>query len=266
MEFSQQTQAELERRHEHFLKLESQARAQEVAPAAALVVIRADGIKSSKRFLKNSLECPEYHNALHKAVGSTHRLWHAWAPPQFRPYLLGALRISDEVSFVVNRGDNYFGRRLLKITTTIASTLSGAMSLAFASFGHQGSLANAPVVAFDGRPLVVHEIAELQSYIRWRRLLQARNAMARTLRLKSSLSDDELYRSVPRLADDIHRLGLEVDARRLWPAFQSASSGGALYIATADGGLDGETLPADPDDERPVLRTLSKWSSLSETA
>lgn len=260
MKISPQTQQELEGLHEQFSRLEASTRSLEVAPVGALVVIRADGIKHSKHFLKDSLEQPDYHLALHEAIGRTHQIWRSWAPKPFRPYLLGALRLSDEVSFIVNRGENYYKRKLLKITTTLASTLSGAMSLTYAGADQfQGELDRAPIMAFDGRALVLDDVNELGLYIRCRRLLFSRNAMARVLRLESGLTEGDLYDGGERkLASDIYRLSLAIDERGLWEQYERAAGGSALYIARASGELEGVTLASDPEDDGAVHRALAK--------
>ncbi len=257
MDLTPRLQEQLESLLEHFTGLEDEADGLKVAPAGFFIVMRADGIKASKHFLKDTLEQPDYHNALHDAVGQVYRIWRNWAPSANRPYLLGALRLSDEVSLFVNRGDNYFARRLLKITSTLASTLSGSMTLAYASRA-RGLLARAPVMAFDGRPLLLEDGADFVSYIRCRRLLHARNAMARVLRLKSDLSDDQLYEQHPRLASDLYRLGQEIKARGLWPEYEQAAAGSALYLAQADGTLEGHTLPSDPTEDEMVRRALGE--------
>ncbi|NVB40324.1 hypothetical protein G6O69_20960 [Pseudenhygromyxa sp. WMMC2535] len=251
-------QQELELLLERFSALEAESSTVDIAPAEGLLVVRADGIKQSKRFLKDELENPRYRTALHKAVGITFRMWRDWAPEPSRPFILAALRLSDEVSFVLNRGDNYYGRRILKITTTLASTLSGAMSLAIAPPVARKSPRMLSVAAFDGRPLILGGEDELVSYIRCRRLLHARNAMAKVLRLESEFSDSQLYDEAPRLADDIHRLGREVGARSLWDRFDRAVSGSALYTAGSGKELDGRTLPGDPQDEGIVRQAVER--------
>lgn len=258
MKIIPQTQQELGKLVEQFSQLEESTGALEVAPPETLVVVRADGIKHSKHFLKDSLENPAYHTALREAIGKTYPLWRNWAPEKCRPYLLGALRLSDEVSLIVNRGENYYQRRLLKMTTTLASTLSGAMSLEFAAAGHSGPGAP-PIMAFDGRALVMREVGEFESYIRCRRLLFARNAMARVLRVTSSLSDAELYgggEEKEKLASDIYRLSREIDSRALWPEYERAAGGSALYVADVNGNLEGFTLASDPGDDEAVQRAL----------
>lgn len=255
------TQAELLTLLEHFTAREQQARTLEAAPDDKLLIIRADGIKASKHFLKDSLEHPAYHGALHSAIIKTYKLWRQWAP-KHNPYLLGALRLSDEVSFIVNRGENYYHRRLYKITSTLASTLSGSMSLEFAQTTHRNNNQQPRIMAFDGRPLLLEDMEELFAYIRCRRLLFSRNAMGRVLRLESDLGEEGLYRQEPKLAEDIVRLSQEIDARSLWPQFQKAASGSVLYIPNAEGWLNGHTLAADPSDDAAVHRVCAEVAEI----
>ncbi|PRP95389.1 hypothetical protein ENSA5_39740 [Enhygromyxa salina] len=157
---------------------------------------------------------------------------------------------------MVNRGDNYYNRRLLKITTVLASTLSGAMGLAYSQPGARMDPRGVPVATFDGRPLLLGGENDLLAYIRCRRLLHARNAMAKVLRLKSELSNERLYGDAPRLASDIHRLSRELELRSFWAHFERAASGCAMYVADADGELAGRTLPSDPGDCHAVRQAV----------
>lgn len=257
MILSESTQEELLTLLEHFTAREQQARALEAAPDDKLLIVRVDGIKASKHFLKDTLEHPAYHGALHSAIIKTYKLWRQWAP-KHNPYLLGALRLSDEVSFIINRGENYYHRRLYKITSTLASTLSGSMSLEFAQTMQRGNKHQPWIMAFDGRPLLLEDIADLSAYIRCRRLLFSRNAMGRVLRLESDLGEERLYRQEPKLAEDIARLSQEIDARRLWPQFEKAASGSALYIPNAEGWLNMYTLAVDPRDDSAVQQACDE--------
>jgi tRNA(His) 5'-end guanylyltransferase len=252
MTITEDTQAQLLALHKRYEELERQARLVEAAPADTLLIIRADGVKHSKHFLKNSLDQPDYDRALHEALLQTYYIWRHWTSKENTPYLLGALRLSDEVSLIVNRGDNYYNRRLYKITSTLASTLSGSMSLAFAPIARAKLKQDAPVMTFDGRPLLVATAQDLFAYIHSRRLLHARNAMARVLRLKSDLTGPQLYEEQPKLAEDIFRLSQAIDERNLWPAFQRAAAGASLYVAEANGRFDEYPLPADPTDDAVV--------------
>lgn len=257
MNFSEELQAEIETLHEGFTQREVASRTRDTAPEDDFLVVRCDGIRSSKHFLKDALENPKYRMALHRAVETTYTIWRQWAAEKDQPFLLGAIRFSDEVSFFINRGQNYFERRIMKTTTSLASTLTGAMSLRYRP--EPASRSN--LVTFDGRPLILASTIEVLSYIRWRRLLHARNSMAKTLRLRSELSDDVLYGDKPWLADDIHQLGLEILERGLWRAFEEASGGGSIYSVAADGGLRAATLPSYPDDDRAVRSGLESWPS-----
>lgn len=252
------TTAVLDQLLRRFETLERQAQVLERAPDGALVIVRADGIKASRRFLSRTLEQPDYHNALHNAVTQVYYIWRNWAPKADSPYLLGVLRLSDEVSFILNRGANYYERRLLKMTSTLASTLSGAMSLAYAGTG-AASQGRPPVMAFDGRPLLVREADELTSYVRCRRLLHARNAMTKVLRLCSDMSEDDLYGGQAKLASDIDRLSQVVEAHGLWRQFERAAGGSQLYVAKADGRLASYTLPADPNNDSDLRAALGTF-------
>ena len=120
------------------------------------------------------------------------------------------IAVSDEVSFILNNRRNFLGNRLLKTTTSLASTLSASMSLRFADESTRTAKPTAgghkwpQIVAFDGRPLVLERYGQLEEYLEHRWLLSARSAMCKVLRVRKIVSERDLYAA--DLKEDIPEL------------------------------------------------------------
>ncbi len=192
---------ELRDQTERFRKIEAESETLRAAPNGAYLVVRADGVKASKRHLKDVMENRKFTDAISRAVVTCGVLWRSWAPNGAPPYLCGAVQFGDEVSFVIGPGPNHFERRLLKMTTTLASTLSAAATAAFAQRTAGG---HPEIVAFDGRPLVLGGSAAVHDYIRCRWLCAIRLVINKILRIRRVLSEQEQYGS-DKLFDSIER-------------------------------------------------------------
>lgn len=148
------------------------------------LIVRIDGIGLSKKYLKNSLINKNFKETMLQAIKETYFVLHRKSRSNAQQVFLGAVVASDEVSFIFNRYDNYFEHRLFKSVTTLASTLSSFFTRNGAKHSMMGS--------FDGRPLVVESLQQVNDYIAHRIAIYCRNTMAKTLRLKG-VPDTELY-------------------------------------------------------------------------
>lgn len=208
---------------------ESSAATMMVAPLGQFVVVRADGIKATKRHLKDQIHNDKFFQAVRDATATCMTMWRDHAKVEDRPYLLGAFAVSDEVSFIVGPGDNYYGRRLWKMASTLGGTLSGAATARF-----DRKIKDRPlVVAFDARPVLVPDKAALRDYLWCRALIGLRNALNRVLRLSDTATASELYRAATTrddfewMASKIGELGLEPQLKLASKSFSATCWDGA---------------------------------------
>lgn len=203
--------AELEELSREFEGLEAASLSMTRVEAPQRLIVRCDGVKLSKRFLKDALKNPRFDDALRRSVCSVFAVLGRMIPRGAPLLIQRVLILSDEVSFVLSTGDNYYNRRVMKLTTLLGGTLSSAMTGQF-EFPRlkrrrkRHSDAYPELICFDARPIVV-EGDELERYLRWRWLLFLRNEMSKVLRLRSSLTDEEIYAT-----------SLRTDPAALWAA------------------------------------------------
>lgn len=236
-------QQELERLEQKFKKLEQDALTVATAPLGSKhLCFRLDGIKVSKRFLKNDLVNEEFSQALRRAIQSVYILFRRCTGVEHGAreagnFFLCAFCISDEVSFILNNQRNHLDNRLFKTGTALAGTLSGALSLNFATESKKTAEPNShgkrypQVVAFDARPLLLDVHGEVEEYIRYRWLLAGRNTMGKVIRLAGKMSGDETY-NLGR-ANDLAPLYELIEQHGLGEQYHRAMRAFTMFVPTA---------------------------------
>jgi len=233
---------ELVRLEQHFKANELAALKLAEASQKKYLCFRLDGIKASKRFLKDSLSNKKFYDALRLSIQGVYRLFRQCTGREYGErvegnFFLCAICVSDEVSFVLNSEPNHLEGRLFKTGTSLAGTLSGAMSLNYkieskrqakvSSSGRQYPM----VVAFDARPLILDDYATVETYILSRWLLAGRNALTKVLRLAGVLTGNEAHvlgerNELARLCDLVAAHELEAQYREIMTEF-------TLFVPTA---------------------------------
>jgi len=253
-------QAELARLEEKFRLMEQDALSVVEAPLGSrYLCFRLDGIKVSKRYLKDSLVHEAFGAALRSSIQTVYHLLRACTGEEYGEreegnFFLCAFCISDEVSFILNNHRNYLGNRVFKTGTSLAGTLSGALSLQFQAESKKHGKKSASghrypqVMAFDARPLLLDVHGEVEEYLRHRWLLAGRNALCKVLRLNNAVSGDDVYKmgrsnDLPGLCELIHRHGLESQVHQVMQSFtlflpSSLTQSAELDEYTAKNGTD----------------------------
>ena len=123
-----------------------------------------------------------------KAIEQTYYVLHRKSASNAQQLFLGVVMASDEVSFILNTYDNYFDDRLFKTVTTIASTFTSF----FTKEGINKDRSISITGSFDGKPLILPNLEEVNKYIAYRAAIYTRNSMAKLLRIKG-VENEELY-------------------------------------------------------------------------
>lgn len=207
------TQQELEQLENYFRELEENS----IVPkhsAEDFLCVRLDGIKMSTNLLKSKLIDSQFTNALNNSVQTVYRLFRNFGSEK-NNFFLCALAISDEVSFVLNSGENRYENRPLKISTVFSGTLSSALTI---QRGIKKEIKNKKpeypkVVAFDARPLVLSDFENIEKYIRCRWIQGYRNLMCKILRLEKILTPEEIFET--ELKNNIIQLQIEIEKNGL---------------------------------------------------
>ena len=209
------------------------------ADVGKYLCFRLDGIKASKKFLKGSLSNKAFNNSFRFSIQAVYRMLKNCTGVEYKEYdegnfFLCAICFSDEVSFILNNRRNHLENRLFKTGTTLAGTLSGAMSLHYKGESSKkakpasNGVQYPQVMAFDARPLILDSRDEVEEYIRYRWLVSGRNTVSKVLRLAKVLTDDELYRT--DIKDNLDVLCKFAEQRELQGQYHDAMREFTLFI------------------------------------
>lgn len=179
--------------------------------------IRLDGIGLSKKYLKDKINDKKFNDVMKNALYSTYDVLHRKAPTNAQNIFLAMIICSDEISIILNTKDNYYEGRLYKIVTTISSTFSSF----FTSHGFAKNKKGIRIGgSFDGRPLILSSLREVNNYINYRYATFIRNTNSKLLRIKG-VSDDELYsnknhNNINFYSSKIKELSLETESKYIY--------------------------------------------------
>lgn len=218
-----------------------------IEPLQSILTYRLDGVQASKLFLKDVVKNKRYNRALQNATRNTYFRFRNLKPLDVPNYFLCAVTISDEVSFALYPGDNMHGNRVFKIGSLLSGNLSVNMTNAheltkqYVMDNQKRIKAKKPLslpkqLFFDSRPLIINNIEHLKSYISYRWMLGYRNAMCKVLRLKSSLTDEDIYETP--LKNDVEALEAKINRLCLWKKVATAMDDFSLFIPSTDGKLE----------------------------
>lgn len=244
-----------------FREIETYSRLQHASQADNYLCYRLDGIKASKTHLKDCLVNDRYNLSFVKAIRSVYFLLRNQTDSVNKNFFFCAFSASDEVSFVLNRGENYYKNRIFKIGTMLAGTLSSAMTIQFEllkpNTKKKGKKKNQSkgyptILAFDSRPLIFKTSNDVKEYIKFRWSIACRNAACKVLRLESELSDDEIYGA--DLNNNVEAIFNEIRKYDLTELYNQAVSSFSLFVPDSDRKLKEFKLSRHENFEEMLLR------------
>ncbi|WP_158506022.1 tRNA(His) guanylyltransferase Thg1 family protein [Sulfurospirillum multivorans] len=165
-----------------FKAIEEKSQTMLSIPENYFLVVRLDGFHATKKYIKDSLENKEFRgnfsNAINFTTGGLNTFLESRLPKNF----ICAFSANDEVSIIINASlEEKAERRLFKICTLLSSVLS----INFKPIGVKKEK-----VFFDARPLLLENIDEVHTYLKYRYLLNIRYGYWKVLRLKNNSFPD----------------------------------------------------------------------------
>lgn len=232
--------------------------------ADRFLVVRLDGVKASGAFLKDHSRNLDYERGVDKAINDACDMLRGWTNKENTNFYLGALSMSDEVSFILNSGTIWYDNRLLKISTVLAGLLSAAMTKSFeiyqperSVFTKKGHPDKRVLLNFDARPLIFDDLDETIEYLRFRWILGCRNSMAKTLRLHGKMSEVDYFD--PERWSSIEWIAGQLDDHKLFSAYRKGTEGFRFYVPNLDRKL--VAYPIADTDSAAAYRVLAMIKS-----
>jgi hypothetical protein len=219
--------------YDEFKRQEQEAEELALFPEGAFPCIRLDGHRHSKIFLKNHLLNQKYSSLARKSAVGLFKTIRTLFDRELKGNVVCFLTYSDEVSFILvpSFKNERFGRRIMKICTMMAGSLSSlitshmrreASDLLTKDWQADGSNKWTPqIVSYDARPICLADEDAVVRYIRHRYLLAKRNAYWKVLNLRKHhvAHDSEKKNDLDLLMDIVVMNGWEGEAKRLLETF-----------------------------------------------
>ena len=234
-------------------------------PSDRYLVVRLDGVKASAIFLKDHLRSPRYEKALKSALTDAYYVLRGWTRGECKNFYLGALMISDEVSFVLNSGNSPDNRRVIKNCTLLAGLLSAAMMKHLEVYQPKrgvlkksGSPNDRVLCNFDARPLLFDRLESIPDYLYYRWLLASRNAMFKTYRLQMKIPKSVRFSDEDRAS--IEWCARQVTENDLFNDYQKVSQGFRLFVPDDEDTLREYSVADDGSgDVRKIFAKISAY-------
>ena len=216
-------QQELEQLEKKFKQNEQDSLAVVTIPNKKYLCIRMDGFKASKNHLKDKLTYQHFHNSLYKASKDLFKSFKNYLTREYKSSVLSIFVINDEVSVILNNDNNHNdAKRIMKLCSLFASTLSVSMTKSFNTRKYSGT------IAFDARPIILEQ-NEISEYLRYRYLIATRYAYWKVLKLNKidGWHEAELKKHLDNAIQKVQNLGIEDQSFKIIDTYK-------LYILNQD--------------------------------
>jgi len=224
-------------------------------PENKYLCFRLDGINVSKRHLKDKLYNKKFEDDLTGAINYVYNGMRKMTDTAAQNIFLCLFVTSDEVSIVFNQCNNYYKDRIYKIGSTLAGSLSAAMTGIYNAkvnkakkrkdkkSNWKNNKYHVEKIAFDSRPILLDSIEDVKDYIRYRRFLFARNNMAKVLRIKTNIGDDIIYADENK--NNIEWMVDNIKDNDLIDKYKNSLKNSRMFVPTKEGNLNEYRLTAD---------------------
>ncbi|WP_404317031.1 hypothetical protein [Malaciobacter canalis] len=171
---------ELETLFEKYKKIEQKSLKIDMVPDNKFLVVRLDGFKVTKNYLKDVVINKKLTNAMNCSINELFKRFRTYFTNEYSSSIIGTFYANDEVSIILsnkmNLSKDTYGRnleikRVMKVCTIFAGAISSFMTEKMDE-----------VLYFDARPIILNQ-NELGEYIYSRQLVASRYAYWKILRL-----------------------------------------------------------------------------------
>lgn len=209
-----QISKELESKFEEY---EKQSTTLYECPLEKCLVVRLDGFKLTKKYLRDVLVNEEFEKRFSFAINTLiNSFIQYFKNESFSAFICG-YKANDEFSVILNKTfkGHTEGRKIIKICTLFSGVFSAAFTLA-----NSNEKDESPLTIFDARPIIIDE-NEIVDYIYSRYLISERYAFGKVWKLNTDKYIDteilyDLEISEKRIME-LHKLS---DVRKLLQAYQ----------------------------------------------
>lgn len=169
-----------------YKEIEEDSLSIQFVPPDCFFCVRLDGIKATKNHLKEKLINKKFNKSFHEAIVQTFKAFNNSTNDKIKSKFVCLIALNDEVSFLFEKSNIGYDRRIMKLCTILSGILSSWFTWEMVTYSkakgghfHKKRI----VMPFDSRPLILKSESDVMEYIKYRYLVGKRYAYWKTLRL-----------------------------------------------------------------------------------
>ncbi len=205
---------ELETLFEKYKRIEHESLKIDIVPDNKFLVVRLDGFKVTKNYLKDVIVNEKLTNAMNYSINQLFKRFRTYFTNEYSSSIIGTFYANDEVSIILsnkmNLSKDTYGRnleikRVMKVCTIFAGAISSFMTEKMNE-----------ILYFDARPLILSQ-NELGEYIYSRQLVATRYAYWKILRLNNieGWEQDFYKKDLLNSKNKVSEIGKRQDANKI---------------------------------------------------
>lgn len=144
--------------------------------------IRLDGVKFTQKYSRKEF-IPEFMNSMiSDSVFETYQILFNKHEEDLKNLVLCVVQVNDEVTFILNKGNNKYDRRILKILSIINGLMSSWSTNIVLERQGEGNALGTKIEYYDARPIILNDTKDIADYVKYRYLVAKKHALAKTLK------------------------------------------------------------------------------------
>lgn len=148
------------------------------------LAIRLDGVRFTHKYSRKEFIPFKMNSMVTESVFETYQSIFNKHDQDKKNMVLCIIQVNDEVTFVFNRGNNKYERRILKILS-IVNGLMSSWSTNYILKNQNDKLLGTQVEYYDARPIILSSHPDICEYIKYRYLTAKKHALAKTLKFNN---------------------------------------------------------------------------------
>ncbi|MEK7991179.1 MAG: tRNA(His) guanylyltransferase Thg1 family protein [Thiotrichaceae bacterium] len=211
------SQKELEYLQEKYKQREEDSLLKKI-PDEAYLCIRLDGFHATKNHLKNVVTNKNFTNGLSNAHYKLFCSFRHYLNRDYTSSIVSSFMANDEISIILNKDNDNYDKRIMKLCTLFSGVLSSAATLDL----NKKNKKDVGIVAFDSRPILLYSIDEISEYVRSRYLISKRYAYWKVLRLNNipEVNEDYIKKSIDNSMNLAKENNLLKDAQKIISSYK----------------------------------------------
>jgi len=222
--------AELSKLKKKYTSREKDSVKHEYGPGEYLA-IRLDGVRFTHKYSRKEFITEFMNTMISDTVFEVYQVLFNKHEKDLKNLVLCVVQVNDEVTFILNKGDNKYDRRILKILSIINGLMSSWSTNIVLERQRKNTKLKTKIEYYDARPIILSDTEDITNYVKYRYLVAKKHALAKTLKFNN-------VKITPPIWENISRSKKMVAERKLEAEFHKIENTFTLYVPAKDYSLN----------------------------